>query len=81
MPCCGNGKRILNQTVNVQPGVIRVDPMIYKTAVFQYTGRTRLIAVGSGTKSRYQFDGYGSRAIVDGRDVASLAALPMLVRV
>ena len=81
MSCCGNGRRILVRDPQAHPGTVRVDPAVYNTALFQYTGRTRLAAVGLGTRTVYRFDGHGSRAIVDGRDVASLAAVPMLVRV
>ena len=81
MSCCGNGRRILAHDPQVQPGTVRVDSAVYNTALFQYKGWTRLAAVGSGTKTVYQFVRHGSRAIVDGRDVASLAALPMLMKV
>lgn len=80
MPCCGNGRRLLTRDPQTHPGTVRVDRAVYNTALFQYTGRTRLTAVGAGTRTVYRFDGPGSRAIVDGRDVASLAAVPMLVR-
>jgi hypothetical protein len=53
---------------------------VYKTAVMQYTGRTRLAAVGAVTKTVYRFDKAGARAIVDGRDVDSLAGVPNLIR-
>ena len=81
MSCCGNGRRILAQDPKAHPGTVRVDPAIYNTALFQYTGRTRLTVVGSGTKTVYQFDGHGSRAVVNGLDVASVAAVPLLARV
>ncbi len=81
MSCCGNGRRVLAQDPQTHPGTVRVDSAVYKTALFQYTGRTRLTAVGLGTKTVYQFNSHGARAIVDGRDVASLAAIPLLVKV
>ena len=52
-----------------------------RPALFRYTGRTRMIAVGEGTRTMYCFNCPGATAIIDGRDVASLARLPMLVRV
>jgi hypothetical protein len=81
MSCCGNGRRILTEETQTHPGTVRVDSAVYNTALFHYTGWTRLTAVGSGTKTVYRFDRHGSRAIVDGRDVASLASVPSLVRV
>ena len=80
MPCCGNGRRLLVQYPQQHPGTVRINRAVYDTALFQYTGRTRLTAIGAGTRTLYRFDGPGSRAIVDGRDVASLAAIPLLVR-
>lgn len=50
-------------------------------AIFRYMGRTRLTAIGVATNTTYRFDHPGATAIVDGRDVASIAAIPMLVRV
>jgi hypothetical protein len=50
-------------------------------ALFQYTGNGRLTVVGSGTKTVYVFDGRGARVVVNGRDAASLAAVPSLVKV
>jgi hypothetical protein len=81
MSCCGNGRGVLAQDVQAQPATVRVDSAIYNIALFQYTGWTRLTAMGSGTKTVYQFNRHGSRALVDGRDVASLATLPMLMKV
>jgi hypothetical protein len=81
MPCCGNGRRLLVQDAQAHPGTVRVNPAVYNTALFQYRGRTRLTAVGAATKTVYQFNGYGAQAIVDGRDVASLAAVPLLAKV
>jgi hypothetical protein len=81
MSCCGNGRRILTGESQTHPGTIRVDRSMRNAALFQYTGDTRLTVVGLGTKTRYQFIGRGSRVVVNGRDVASLASVPSLVRV
>jgi len=81
MPCCGNGRRLLVRDPQTHLGTVRIDRAVYNTALFQYTGRTRLAIMGAGTRTVYRFDGSGSKAIVDGRDVASLAAVPMLKRV
>jgi hypothetical protein len=80
MSCCGNGRRVLTQESQTHPGTVRVDRAMYSAALFQYTGSGRLVVVGSGTKTVYQFNGRGSRVVVNGRDVASLAAVPSLVK-
>jgi hypothetical protein len=80
MPCCGSARRKGAENPQAPAGTIRVERHVYQTAVFQYTGRTRLTAVGAGTKRVYRFDGPGARAIVDGRDVASVAGIPNLIR-
>jgi len=80
MSCCGNGRRILTEEPQTHPGTVRVDRAMYSAALFQYTGNGRLAVVGSGTKTVYQFNGRGSRVVVNGRDVASLAAVPLLVK-
>ena len=80
MSCCGNGRRVLSEAPQTHPGTIRVDRAMYSAALFQYTGDRRLTVVGSGTKTVYQFNGRGSRVVVNGRDVASLSAVPLLTR-
>jgi hypothetical protein len=81
MSCCGNGRRILTEETQTLPGTVRVDRGVHNAALFQYTGNTRLTVVGLGTKTRYHFNGRGSRVVVNGRDVPSLASVPSLVRV
>lgn len=81
MSCCGNGRRILTAVPQTYPGTVRVDRAMYTAALFQYKGDSRLTVVGAGTKTVYQFNGRGSRVVVNGRDVASLASVPLLTRV
>lgn len=81
MSCCGNGRRILTQVPQTHPGTVRADRAMYSAVMFQYAGNSKLTVVGSGTKTVYQFNGRGSRVVVNGRDVASLAKVPLLVRV
>lgn len=81
MPCCGSARKNGTENPQAPAGTIRVDRHIYRTAVFQYTGRTRLAAVGAMTRKVYRFDRSGARSIVDGRDVASLAGIPNLIRI
>lgn len=81
MSCCGNGRRVLSETPQTHSGTIRVDRAMYSAALFQYTGDSRLTVIGSGTRTAYQFNGRGSRVVVNGRDVASLSAVPLLTRI
>ncbi|RXH54815.1 hypothetical protein [Granulicella sibirica] len=59
---------------------IRVNEVPVQAALFQYVGRTRLAAVGQVTRQVYRFETPGAKVIVDGRDVASLTSVPVLVR-
>jgi hypothetical protein len=45
---------------------------------FEYLGGSVLTVIGQGTGLQYRFVGHGSRASVDPRDRASLAAVPHL---
>ncbi len=81
MPCCGNAKRQLTTDVHAHPGAVRVTDAMLRAARFRYAGKTRLTAVGAVTRTLYRFDAPGAQAIVDGRDVPSIAGIPMLVRV
>ena len=45
---------------------------------FEYLGGSVLTVIGQGTGLQYRFVGHGSRASVDPRDRASLAAVPYL---
>jgi hypothetical protein len=58
-----------------------VDNAVLQAALFRYTGRSRMTAVGAATHTAYRFDRPGATAIVNGKDVPSLARIPMLVRV
>ena len=81
MSCCGNGRRLLTQEPPSHSGTVRVDRAMDSARLFQYKGDGRLTVVGSGTKTVYRFNGLGSRIVVNGRDVASLAAVPLLAKV
>ncbi|MES2221857.1 MAG: hypothetical protein V4587_12940 [Acidobacteriota bacterium] len=80
MSCCGNGRRVLTEQPQAHAGTVRVDRAMHNAALFRYTGNGRLTVVGSGTRTVYVFDGPGSRVAVNGRDVASLSAVPSLVK-
>ena len=80
MLCCGNARRQPVGGTEAHPGTVRVHNSVLRASLFRYTGTTRLTAVGNATRSVYRFDGPGATAIVDGRDVASIARIPMLVR-
>jgi hypothetical protein len=73
MSCCG---RMRTRTLNAIAA-----PRQTAAVLFQYTGRTGLTIVGPATRTSYRFDRPGARAIVDARDRAPLAAVPMLRQV
>jgi hypothetical protein len=47
---------------------------------FVYTGATQLVVEGPVSRRRYRFEHPGALVEVDGRDAASLAAVPNLRR-
>ena len=51
-----------------------------RTAVFEYTGRARLVVRGGVTRRVYRFEAYGAKVVVDLRDAPSFASVPWLVR-
>ncbi len=79
MSCCGkarsaalqNGAATVRATA-AQPGV---------PVVFEYTGKTALSIVGPASRTSYRFDRPGARMLVDARDRASLAGVPVLRQV
>ncbi len=79
--CCGNERKRSAGISEVYPGTVRVNYSVLRAARFRYTGETRMSAVGEVTRSVYCFEGPGATAIVDGRDVASMARIPALARV
>jgi hypothetical protein len=72
MSCCGEGRKSMVRQVPVARST---------TALFEYVGRTALTIIGPGTRTSYRFDRPGSRVLIDGRDRASLAAVPVLRQV
>ena len=73
MNCWGKGR---TGVVAPQGGAAR--PLAF---VFEYVGRTSLTVIGPATRASYRFDRPGSRVLVDGRDQASLATVPVLRQV
>jgi hypothetical protein len=51
------------------------------TVLFEYTGKTALGIVGPGTRKAYRFDHAGARALVDRKDLAYFAQVPVLRQV
>jgi hypothetical protein len=76
MSCCGKARS--NAGIQVSAPNAAVTP---HTVVFEYIGRTALSVLGRVSGIQYRFDNPGVRLIVDGRDRASLDALPMLKQV
>jgi hypothetical protein len=70
MSCCGRMRTEMHPVLPVaQPSA---------AALFEYVGKTGLTIIGPGTRTSYRFDRPGARVLVDGRDRASLAAVPTL---
>jgi hypothetical protein len=51
------------------------------TVMFEYTGKTALNIVGPGSRTAYRFDRAGARVLVDRRDLAYFARVPVLRQV
>ena len=73
MICCGKGRSQLKTTAGHAGRAA--------TVVFEYVGRTRLSVIAPTTRTSYRFDRPGARVLVDGRDRASLATIPLLRQV
>lgn len=72
MSCCGKARS------QVLPAQSKKPAERPATALFEYVGRTRLAMIGPVTRTSYTFDRPGARVLVDGRDRASLAMIPVL---
>jgi len=73
MSCCG---KMRTQAVRAVAA-----PKHAATVLFEYSGRTGLTIIGPATRTSYRFDRPGARAVVDARDRASLATVPVLRQV
>lgn len=73
MSCCGKHRTQLTFAANSSQKVPRF--------LFEYVGKTRLIVVGPATRISYAFHKPGARVLVDSRDRASLASIPVLRQV
>ena len=77
MSCCGK-----TRTAAARNSAVAAKPVPAGGAVvFEYTGRTALTIVGPGSRTSYRFDRPGARVLVDVRDQASLAGVPVLRQV
>jgi hypothetical protein len=83
MSCCGKQREQILGTRQVFPQVNdkQRQPSPQFAFRFEYVGATGLTVFGPVTGQRYRFDGYGSRLLIDSRDVASMATVPHLRRV
>jgi hypothetical protein len=70
MSCCGKRRS------SAIPALAA--PASRATVVFEYVGRATLAVVGPATRTSYRFDRPGARVLVDARDRASLASIPVL---
>lgn len=88
MSCCGKSRAQAGQPTG-RTVAMRVQPKLsvattappFGTVAFEYTGDSRLTVIGLVTRTRYEFQGHGSRLNVDRRDSNSLSTLPTLQRV
>lgn len=81
MACCGQTRAQLSLTGKAALAANRVVAAPTPALLFEYTGRTGMTVVGSGTGRTYRFGEPGARVQIDARDVASLAAVPNLSRI
>ena len=81
MACCGQRRMQLSlsgQTAAVANRIIAVpSPQV----LFEYTGKTGMTVLGSGTGRSYRFSEPGARVQIDARDVHSLVGIQNLRRV
>lgn len=73
MNCCGSAR---SRSTNFPSA-----PQIRATVLLEYTGKTALSIVGPGSRTAYRFDRTGARVLVDQRDLAYLAQIPVLRKV
>jgi hypothetical protein len=73
MSCCGKVRSRVTAT--------QADSARPKGFLFEYVGRTSLTIIGPATRTGYCFARPGSRVMVDSRDRASLATIPVLRQV
>lgn len=68
MACCGGRRAAAARSAPAAP------------ITFEYVGRSTLRVVGAVTRKNYWFGQTGARVAVDGRDAASVAGVPQLMR-
>ena len=79
MSCCGRQRE---QFLATRQAPLQASDRQRQPAFrFEYVGTTGLTVTGPLTGKRYRFDGYGSRVVIDPRDVPSMATVPHLRRV
>lgn len=82
MSCCGQKRSQLSLSGRVAAGGKGgVAPTPSPVVLFEYTGKTGITIIGSGTGRTYRFSHPGTRVQIDIRDLSSLAAVPNLSRV
>lgn len=81
MLCRENAKTYSSGNSHARACKGRADESVPQAALIRYTGQARVTVVGPISRRLYRFDGQGATVIVDGRDVAPLARIPILMRV
>jgi len=73
MSCCGGARRRSTNFSSLS--------QMRNTVLFEYTGKTALSIVGPSTRTAYRFEHAGARVLVDRRDLAYVAQVPVLRQV
>lgn len=78
MPCCGKSSGAA-RSFTINPRMHSSQSGSKTSGIpFEYVGKTGLTAVGAFTRRTYVFGSPGAKVSADARDVASLAAIPLL---
>ena len=80
MGCCGQRRMQLSLNGQTAAGANRIIAVPSPQVLFEYTGKTGMTVVGSGTGRSYRFSEPGARVPIDAGDVHSLAGVPNLRR-
>lgn len=80
MPCCGQKRENIGRSYAPGIGTPPNGSGVYggRKIFFEYTGRTSMVVIGTGSGSVYRFTAPGSKLTVDVRDVPYLRTVPNL---
>lgn len=76
---CGSKRQSFSEKyIQKQPQPSYLPPPEREKVLFEYTGKTRLTAMGSITGKMYRFDFPGDQLLIDYRDANGMMAVPHL---